>query len=290
LVLDMSLFLTATIAGILGAGSSALLATGFYLTLGVLDVVNFAYGAMIVVGSYSALEVGRHLGVTPLLGVIVAVPVCYLLALTISRLVLRHDTETIFQLLVTFGVAILLEGMLSLLFGPGTQAAQNSLSSASIHLGSLYVSSALLVIFLIGVVVLGLVATTLRYTALGRATQALSQSSLGASVCGIRTGRLRTQVFAIGSALGGLAGAVVAIRAPFSPFSGLELLITAFIVVALGGLRSILGLCIAALVVGLLQSYSASYLSAYIYQPLLYVVLIVTLWIRPRGFVGGKAK
>lgn len=283
------LFLSALISGLLLGGLYALLASGFHLALGVINVVNFAYGTLVITGSYAALILNQWFALDPIVSAVLLAPVFYLIGLVLTPLLVKWSAH-MFQLISTLAVALILEGLLLTFFGPDVTSVHTAYRGAALHLGDLSISVPRLAIGIAGVALVGVLALYLYRSYSGRAMRAIAQNSTGAAVVGIPIRTMSAHVIGLSTGIAGLAGALTAIYLPFSPFAGFELLIVVFIVTALGGLGSLTGLAVAAMLVALVESFSATYLPAVVYQPLIYVMLIVVLWLRPEGILGrGRA-
>lgn len=281
----MSLFLSTLISGLLLGGLYALLASGFHLALGVINVVNFAYGTLVVAGSYAALVLNESLGLDPIVSAVLLAPVFYAIGVGLTPLLVRWSAH-MFQLISTLALALVLEGLLLTFFGPDVTSVRTSYRDAALRVSDLSVSWPRLAIGLIGVALVGALGRYLHRSYGGRAMRAIAQNPRGAAVVGIPRRRTSARVLGLSTAIAGLAGALMASYMPFSPFAGFELLIVVFIVTALGGLGSLTGLAVAAMLVALGETLSVSYLPGVLYQPLIYVMLIVVLWLRPEGIVG----
>ena len=195
-----------------------------------------------------------------------------------------------FQLITTLAVALILEGLLLTFFGPDVTSVHAPYRGAAIHVGELSISVPRLAIGIAGMALVGALGMYLHRTYGGRAMRAIAQNAAGAAVVGVPIRRMSARIIGLSTGVAGLAGALTAIYLPFSPFDGFELLIVVFIVTALGGLGSLTGLVVAAMLVALVESFSQSYLPGVVYQPLVYLMLIAVLWLRPEGILGkGRA-
>jgi branched-chain amino acid transport system permease protein len=284
----VTLLVSTTVSAVLLGGLYALLASGFHLALGVVNVVNFAYGILVVSGSYATFELNSELGLDPVVAAVLVTPAFYVVGLALAPLLIAASDHT-FQLIATFAVALVLEGVLLTIFGPDVTGIQTSYRGSAIHVGDVSISVARLGIGVAGIALVAALGLYLQRTHGGRAMRAIAQNARGAEVVGVSVRRVSARVIGLSTAIAGLAGALTSIYLPFSPFAGFELLIIAFIVTALGGLGSLAGLAIAALLVALVETYSSTYLPSVVYQPLIYVVLIAVLWLRPQGIRGRRA-
>jgi branched-chain amino acid transport system permease protein len=276
----------ATFAILLG-GIYALVALGLTMIFGVMDVINFAHGALMVVAMYTLLYISETLGVSAFLAIPVAVAALFVLGILIYRATIAPimDASQENQLIVTFGVLLILVSSVELVFGADPQ-------SLDINLGSFEVAGVFIPEGQLYALVTALVALTgtyffLQRTMLGRAIRGTADNRNGAQYVGIDVPRIDALTFGIGAGLAGLAGAVVPLFQSFTPFLGDQYLINAFVVVVLGGLGSFPGALLGGLILGFVQVFGSFYLPGSVYQILIFMVFILVLLVKPSGLLGG---
>jgi len=286
---EPSIFAQLLTFAILLGGIYALVALGLTMIFGVMDVINFAHGALMVVAMYTLLWASTTLGISPLLLIPLAVAVLFVLGTVIYRVTIAPimDAPQENQLIVTFGVLLVLISIVEITFGPNPQ-------SLAIDLGSFEVLGVFVPEGQLYALVLALVALVgtylfLQRTMLGRAIRGTADNRDGAQYVGIDVPRVDALTFGIGAGLAGLAGAAVPLFQSFTPFLGDQYLINAFVVVVLGGLGSFPGALLGGLIVGFVQVFGSFYLSGSVYQILIFLVFILVLLVKPAGLLGGDA-
>jgi branched-subunit amino acid ABC-type transport system permease component len=265
-----------------------LVAAGLSLIFGVLRVLNFAHGSLYMLGAYLTYAVFRLSGgsfwIALLAGPLLVAAVGWVLEFGFLRRVYRIDEA--FQLLLTFAFVLIFDDLVKLVFGPVYQSppTPKGLSGAVFIAGSILPTYHLFILGVGAAVGLGLW-LLLERTRFGLIIRATAADREMARALGVRSSRLFTWVFVFGAWLAGLGGALsIPVRA-ISPGMGELIIIEAFVVVVLGGLGSLRGAFLGAVVIGLLHAYGLLYLPVF-ELALAYVVMAAVLIIRPRGFFG----
>ncbi|MCK0090217.1 urea ABC transporter permease subunit UrtB [Rhodococcus sp. HNM0563] len=280
----------------LSIGSILLLAAlGLSLTFGQMGVINMAHGEFIMAGSYTAFVVqqvissaGVSLFVSLLVGFLVGGALGVLLEVTLIRRMYHRPLDT---LLVTFGVGLLLQQLARDIFGaPAVNvAAPNWLSGGVEILGAVVPKTRLFILVLATVCVVALI-TAMKYTPMGRRIRAVVQNRDLAETVGISSRRTDLTTFFIGSGLAGLAGVALTLIGSTSPTIGSAYLIDAFLVVVIGGLGRIEGAVIAAIALGLLNSFIEYSTTASIAKVIVFVLIVIFLQVRPQGLFAVKTR
>ena len=277
----------AVVTGILVGGVYGLVAMGLTLIFGVLDIVNFAHGAFLAVALYISVVMVDRFGVHPMLALVVAVPVMFLLGAAIQRFVLARAIGKPLenQLLITLGLALLIDNLLLLFFGPNPQSVKLPGDTGVPILGAVANVSRLLA-FGVALVLAALLYLLLRRTRLGTAIRAVAANDSGAQLVGIDTRRIYMATFAIGTACAGAAGVLVAPLVTIEPTTGELFNIIAFVVVVLGGMGNVVGALVGGLLIGLTEQLGALLLPGQ--SPLLaiFIVFVLVLLFRPQGLFG----
>lgn len=277
----------AVLTGILIGGVYGLVAMGLTLIFGVLDIVNFAHGAFLAVALYITVTMVSRLGVNPLVALFVAVPVMFLLGAGVQRFVLAgamgKPLEN--QLLITLGLALLIDNVLLMSFGPNPQSVKLPGDTGVQIFGAVATVSRLLA-FGVAIVLAALLYVLLQRTRLGTAIRAVAANEAGAQLVGIDTRRIYMATFAIGTACAGAAGVLVAPLVTIEPTTGELFNIIAFVVVVLGGMGNVIGALVGGLIIGLTEQLGALYFPGQ--SPLLsvFVVFVLVLFLRPQGLFG----
>ncbi|NYT64519.1 branched-chain amino acid ABC transporter permease [Alcaligenaceae bacterium] len=267
-----------------------LLASGLTLIFGLLKIINFAHGALYMLGAYLAYQISVMLGFWWALA---GVPlVLALVGVLIERLTLRpiYSAPHALQLVVTFGLILVLEEVVRVVWGlSGKNIAVPALLSGSIELFSTELSRYRLFVVVVGATAAALLLFVVERTKLGLLVRACSANSMMAATLGIRVDRARALVFAIGAALAGFAGVITGPMLPIQLQMGNSIILDCFIVVIIGGLGNIRGAVIGALLIGMTRAYGQQYLSEWI-DLIVYTVLISTLLLRPQGLFSKRER
>lgn len=284
------LLLQLLVNGILLGGTYLLLAQGLNLIFGVMGVVNLAHGAIITLAGLFTFWFATTTGHSPLLVLPLAFLVMLGVGLVLQRVLIEPTVAAgrkaeLLSLMVTFGLSyVLVEGGLDI-FGSQYVSLPNLQTTWSI--GGLTVNEALVASGLLGAMISGVLQIWLQRTPSGKALLATSQNQIGALSCGIDVRRVRAAAFAIGSALAAASGVLIILVIPLAASTADTLTILAFVIVALGGLGDYQGAALAALLLGVVQSFVGYYLGGDAETVVPYLLLIIFMIVRPQGL--GKA-
>jgi branched-chain amino acid transport system permease protein len=276
---------------VLFGGVFSLMAVGLTLIFGVMRVVNFAHGDMMVWGMYLAWLMATRAGVDPYVGFLVCAAALFVLGFVVQRALVQRivDAPHEMQILLMLGIALVLENTALLLFGPEPQRVRSALAQATIWLGPLFVDVARLIAFGVAVVLTLLLSLFLFRTDLGRAIRAAADNTYGALVIGTNVRRVYAVAFGVGAACVGAAGALVAPLLPFQPSTGLQLSVASFNIVIIGGMGSLLGAFVGGLLVAVAESLGAVFLRPSLKELVSFSLLVVILLFRPAGLFGRRA-
>jgi branched-chain amino acid transport system permease protein len=281
----------ALLNGFLFGGVYSLMAVGLSLIFGVMRVVNFAHGDMMVWGMYLALVLAQRAHLDPYVGFVVCAAVLFLVGAAVQRTLVDRIVESAheMQILLMLGVALVLENLALVTFGPDPQRVQSSLGMATIWLGPLFVDVARLITFAIAVLFTGALYLFLFRTRLGAMIRAAADNHYGALVIGADVRRVYMVAFGIGAACVGAAGALVSSFVPFQPAAGLSASVTSFNIVIIGGMGSLVGAFLGGLLVSIAESLGAVFLSPSLKELVSFSLLILILLFRPAGLFGRRA-
>lgn len=267
-----------------------LLAAGLTLIFGMLRIINFAHGALYMLGAYLAYQVALWLNFWWALAL---VPVLLaLVGVLIERLTLRpiYAAPHEFQLLITFGLILVLEEVVRATWGlSGKSIAAPAWLSGSLALFNTDVSRYRLFVIFMGTATMAVLLLGIERTRVGLVIRSCSTNPLMAATLGVRVDRVRTAVFAVGAALAGLGGAMAGPMLPIQLQMGGTIILDCFIVVIIGGLGNIRGAVVGALLIGMTRAFGQQYLPDWI-DTLTYAVLIATLLLRPQGLFSKKER
>ena len=282
----------AVVDGILSGGVYALMAAGLTLIFGVMDIINIAQGALIVLGAYMSYVLSVHLGIDLFLGLFITIPAFFVLGVAIEWAFmrrLRDQDRTAMSILVTYAVAIIIEGVLSVIFGVDFIQLHASYTDSSFHIFGFYLPYIYVFGFLLALALLGALYYILYHTHFGRGVRGSLQNRTAAELIGVNVNRVRAVSVGLGVAVTAAGGMVFGATNAFNPSSGYDLISRLLSIVILAGLGSIGGALIAALFMVTLEEVVAVLWSPVWATLVYYVSLIVVLSFRPNGLFGTAA-
>jgi branched-subunit amino acid ABC-type transport system permease component len=287
----VSVFIASIGFGLVTAAVLAIASVGFTLQFGVTDVLNLAYGAIMILGAFVAYLVNSH-GVSVWLGLLLAMAVCSVVSVLINSVVYtpfqRRGASPITLVIVSLGMTLIIEFGVEAVAG-GVPVSYTMGSGPTYQAGGLILTGVQLIIMAIAVATMVGVHVLLRFTKLGKAMRATAANRNLARNCGIRTGRVITTTWALTGALCGLAGTVFAIDAgSFDATSTDVFLVLILAAVFLGGPGQPYGAMLGALVIGLATEVSAAFIPADYKYVVAFAVLLIMLGVRPAGLLGER--
>ena len=285
------LMLELLVGGILLGGVYALMACGLNLIFGVMRVINFAHGDILAVAALATISI--VIGVKlPFWVAIVAVPIASAaVGIAIHMLVLRRieGAPLIMSLLATYAISTILVNIAILIWGGGYTGLPGVLSG-SVKILGMSVSYSRLVSFVCALGVSLVVWWILERTRFGRAVRSVSAAPELAIISGISVERIRITVFALGTAMAGLAGVLIAPAFAIDPQLGSRFIIKAFAVIIVGGMGSYPGAILAALLLGVIEVFGSYYAGAVLGSAFLFLLMLAVLLVRPRGLLGAGVR
>jgi branched-chain amino acid transport system permease protein len=281
------------ILGVLTAGVYALMASGQTLIFGIMKVVNLAQGAMVILGAYLAYQLFTSFGIDPLLAIPITTVALFVVGVFTEVAFirpLRREDRSELSLLVTFAVALLIEGILSVTWNTSDRIVNTSYSDSSWTVFGYQITLVRLWAFLLSIAALGILYLLLNRTKFGRAVRASVQNPEAARLLGVQAQRVSALGFGVGAATAAAAGSVYAMLYPFNPGSHYDLISRLLSIVLLGGLGSIGGAVVGALIVSVSSAVVAATISPTWSEMTFFVILLGVLLIRPRGLFGTAAR
>jgi len=275
--------------GILLGGLYAIIAIGLTTILGIVKVMNFAHGDLMILGSYMSLVLVTWLGVNPFLSLVAVVPVMYFVGFAIQGFLLNRvlGQELEPPLIVAFGLSIILQNFLLLVFTPDARTLMTALNIMKIPLTDyLNIPMNYLVDFLIGIFVITCLYFLFQNTYLGWAIRAASDDEATAQLMGVDTRKIYAKAMGIAMMTAGVAGVLVGMTFTFYPHTGSQFLFVAFGVAIIGGLGSMKGTLVAGIILALSQLIGAHFLGPGYQMVSGHAVLLIVLLVRPRGIFG----
>jgi branched-chain amino acid transport system permease protein len=284
--------LALAISAVLLAGFYCAMAYGLGLIYGVLGVVNLAHGGLIMASAYLTWTLFTHYRIDPYVSIPVVLVVFFGVGVAIYkglvRLLPRGAAGGIQSLLLLFGVWLIIRNIAYLVFSGDDQAVRTSYTTASVRiLGSSFALTRV-VVFLVALVAMLALHALLRRTMLGKAIRAVAQNPDSCLLVGIDVERIYTLTFGLGSALAGLAGLLASTLFAFNPAFGAGELLRSFVIIVLGGLGSVMGMALGALVLAFAEVFSIYLVPSYLTAAVGFVLLVVVLVVRPGGLLGQR--
>ena len=289
--MDPTLIGQGLLSGFLFGGVYSLMAVGLTLIFGVMRVVNFAHGDMMVWGMYLAWLLASRAGIDPYVGFVVCAAALFLLGLVVQRGLVERivDAPHEMQILLMLGVALVLENAALVAFGPDPTRVRSPLSQSAVWLGPIFVDLARLLTFGVAMALTAALWLFLARTDLGRTMRAAADNPYGARVIGADVRKVYAAAFGVGAACVGAAGALVSPILPFQPTSGLGLSVTSFNIVIIGGMGSLPGAFAGGILVSVAESMGAVFFSPSMKELVSFGLLIAILLFRPAGLFGKTA-
>jgi branched-chain amino acid transport system permease protein len=288
--MDASLLANAIVSGLLLGGFYAAVSIGVAISFGLLDIVNIAHPAFILIGSYVAYIANTFLGMDPILAALIATPLFYLLGMLTYQLYYvafeRRDDQSLRGLSFFFGLLFITEVGLVLIFGVDYRLVDARYVGPSLHLGIVDLPLRLLVPFLVAVATVGGLQLFLSRTFIGRAIQAVAQDQMALRLMAADPTRIKRIAFGLSIATASLAGAVLIVIQPIEPSIGRDYIGRIFAICVLGGLGSFSGMVIAAVTLGIVENLTATFFGPSWAPAVAFGVLLITLAVRPSGILG----
>lgn len=289
----MDLLLQSVADGLILGGFYALMAQGLSLIFGIMRVINLAHGELLIVGAYLAWVLNREVG----LDILLALPLIAIVGFgggwLISRvLILRViDRPQLMPLLLTFGLASVLQGALVWWFTTTPRLTQASYSGSVVDIGGVRVSTAQFVMLVLSLVLLAALTAFLQRTKIGKAMKATAQNREAAKIVGIDVGKIYCAAFGLGIAIVFVAGALFSVTQAFHPFIGPLMTLKAFVIVVLGGTTRMSGTLAAAMLVGLVEALVSAYVPGIgtgLGAATAFILVALVLAIRPQGITTAR--
>ncbi len=281
----------ALLSGVLVGGVYGLLSIGFSLAFGVMRIVNFAHGDLVMYGMYVGV-VAAGVGVDPLFAIPFSFVLMAALGVVQYQLVFRRfvGRATLQQLLAAIGLGLVLQMLAQIVFGADTRAAPSMFSMRFLVIGPLFVSAAQVVACGVAVVATVAVEAVLLGTNWGKAVRAIADDSETAEIVGLNARAINIGAFALACGLAGIAGTVMVTYYPTDPSKGLTLMPIAIIATTIGGLGSIRGSFLGGIFCGVVQQLTAMLWSSALQDVPLYVLLLLFIAYKPSGMFGMRTE
>jgi branched-chain amino acid transport system permease protein len=286
----IELLTNAIIAGLLLGGFYAAVTAGISISFGILDIVNIAHPAFIILGAYIAYIVNQNFGIDPILVSIIVLPAFYALGSAIYQVYHvsfeKHGQDALRGLAFFFGVLFVTEVMLILVFGVDYRYVQAGYIDYAYRFGQFSIPMRMLIPCVLSLLMLALLQVFLTRTFTGRAIMAVAQDQLALQLMAADPVRIKRIAFSISIAIAALAGACLIVIQPVEPSVGREYIGRVFAICVLGGLGSLPGTLIAAMLLGVVESITATFYGPSWAPAVSFGFLLLTLAFRPSGLFG----
>src|SRR4051794_7211250 len=285
-------FVQAIILGLLVGGVYALLASGLTLIFGVMNVINVAHGAFLILAAFVTWSIWNGTGLDPLVTLLITTPLMFgfgwLLYVGAVRRIRRAPSSS--SVLLTFGLALVLEGIMGIVWGNTSHAVRTPYFDESFDIGQIFLPKPQLFGCFVAVAVLLGLWTFLTRTWTGRAIRASAVNPQGAELVGVNVAAVAAVTFAVGVAVTGAGGSIVSVLYPFLPGSHYVWISRLLGIIVLGGMGSLPGAVIGALLIGLGETLTTTYIGPEWATAVPYVVIFIVLLVRPQGLMGARLR
>ena len=290
--MSAQLYLNVAVSGLLTGLIYGLSALGLSVIFGVIRIVNFAHGEVMVLGMFATLVLFRALGIDPLLSLPLVAAALFAFGYLLQDLVVRRVAHLAdhMQFLLMAAIAVMLISVCLMMFGPDAQGAQVSYGFDSFAIGPLLVDKVRVYAGVAALIVSGLLFAFFHYTLTGKAIRACGDNYTGARVVGLNVRRLYALTFGIGTACLGAAGAIMLLLVDVHPYLGPSYTLLAFIIVIIGGMGSLPGALLGGMLIGVSEALAGVILQPSLKSAFSFGLLILVLLVRPQGLLGKVAR
>jgi branched-chain amino acid transport system permease protein len=280
--------------GIIAGSIYTLVAVGFAVIYRTVRFFHFAHGVVFTAGAYFTYLFKAWLGWPVIVAAPLSIGLCALLGIIIEVSVyrpLRHkESSALILLLASLGIYIVLQNIISMVFGDDTKTIRSGIVKEGINILGARITPAQIAIIIVSLLLLVSCFIFLKYTKKGQAMRAVANDPELARVSGIESDRVILSTFALGSALAGIAGILVALDVNMTPTMGMNALLMGVVAVIIGGVGSIPGIALGALFLGMAQHLGAWNIGSQWQDAIAFVILLIFVLFRPQGFLGKKVK
>lgn len=289
----MTLFLNQLINGLQIGSIYALIALGYTMVYGIVKLINFAHGDIIMVGAYAALLVMTGLGLPFYVAIVAAMIVCVVFGVVIERIAYRplRSSPRISSLITAIGVSYLLQNMAQLVFSPTPRPFPTIFKVPPLVIGGLSISFVTILTIVVSVALMVILQFVVRSTKVGKAMRAVSEDMGASQLMGISVDKTVSITFAIGCALAAIGAVLYCVAYPrVQPTMGSLPGLKAFIAAVLGGIGILPGAMLGGMIMGVAESLTKGYISSQLADAVVYGILIVVLLFKPAGLLGKKTR
>jgi len=284
----MQIFMQSVISGILIGGVYALIGIGLTIIFGVMRVINFAHGELLMLGMYATYYLFTMGGVDPFLSIVIVIPLMFVFGAILQKVFIDKALNALpqNQILLTIGLGLIMSNAMMLAFGSDYKILSTTYSSSSMLLLGISISTPLVISFAITVAITVALYWFLLKTDTGQAIRATAQDREAAMLMGVNVKKMSMIAFGLGAALAGTAGALISPTYYIFPQVGSSFTLKAFVITVLGGMGSVVGATLAGVLIGVAESVGGAYLGSGWKEVIVFVLFLLVLLLKPSGFFG----
>lgn len=284
----MRVLLQSAASGILIGGVYALVGIGLTIIYGVMRVINFAHGELLMIGMYLTWIIFTAFGMDPFLSILITIPGMFLFGALLQKVLINRVLKALpqNQILLTIGLGLVLSNLVMLIYTSDYKIITTGYSSSTLSLAGLRLSTPLVISLAITSAITTVLYLFLLKTDTGQAIRATAQDRDAAQLMGINVKRMSVLAFGIGTALAGTAGALVSPTYYIFPQVGGAFTLKAFVIVVLGGMGSVVGATLGGIIIGITESLAAVYISSGMKEVFVYALFLLVLLFKPSGLLG----
>ncbi len=284
----MNIFMQSLISGILIGGVYALIGIGLTIIFGVMRVINFAHGDLLMIGMYGTYYLFTLFNIDPFVSIIITIPLMFLYGAFLQKFFINRVLGSLpqNQILLTIGMGLVMSNAVMLAFTSDYKILSTTYSSSSFDVLGISVSSPLAISFVITAVITAALYWFLLKTDTGQAIRATAQDREAAQLMGINVKRMSIIAFGLGSALAGTAGALISPTYYIFPQVGSIFTLKAFVITVLGGMGSIVGATLGGILIGVAESIGGVYFGSGWKEVVVFVLFLLVLLFKPAGLMG----
>jgi len=282
------IFIQILVNGLLLGGIYALISIGLTLIFGVVRVINFAHGEFLMISMYISYYCYTLLGLNPYWSLLINFPLMFVMGMGMDQIIIRplRNAPAYMQVFATVGLSILLINLVLFIFTGDYRAIDLPFAKKVVQVGGIYLNYPRLIIFSATVLITVLLYLFLKNTDIGKQIRAIAQNRTAARLMGFKLNRIYMITFGIGSGLVGIAGGLITPVYYVYPTVGVYFVLTAFVVVVLGGMGNMIGAFLGGLIIGIVDSLSGYYIDPSLKETVYYVIFVLVLIFRPSGLMG----
>ncbi|HEY6839337.1 MAG TPA: branched-chain amino acid ABC transporter permease [Geobacteraceae bacterium] len=284
----MTIFLQSLISGILIGGVYALIGIGLTIIFGVMRIINFAHGDLLMLGMYGTYFLFTLAGIDPFVSIVITIPLMFLYGGLLQKLFINRVLGALpqNQILLTIGLGLIMSNTVMLAFTSDYKILTTDYSSASVTVAGISVSTPLVISFVVTAVITALLYWFLMKTDTGQAIRATAQDREAAQLMGINVKKMSIIAFGLGSALAGTAGSLISPTYYIFPQVGSTFTLKAFVITVLGGMGSIVGATLGGVLIGVAESMGGAYIGSGWKEVVVFVLFLLVLLFKPSGLMG----